>query len=80
MHEVRREMSDAWAYGRATSRFRKKITKLMVTFIFEDFKGSVGVVGQSSEGISGYREFGGMQKTTYSSAPKFFHEYLSRRP
>ena len=52
----------------------------MVTFIFEDFKGSVGVVGQSSEGISGYREFGGMQKTTYSSAPKFFHEYLSRRP
>ena len=40
MHEVRREMSDAWAYGRATSRFRKKITKLMVTFIFEDFKGS----------------------------------------
>ena len=57
MHEVRREMSDAWAYGRATSRFREKITKLMVTFIFEDFKGSVGVVGQSSEGISGYREF-----------------------
>ena len=45
MHEVRREMSDAWAYGRATSRFREKITKLMVTFIFEDFKGSVGVVG-----------------------------------
>ena len=45
MHEVRREMSDAWAYGRATSRFREKITKLMVISIFEDCMGSVGVVG-----------------------------------
>ena len=45
MHEKRSETSDSWAYGRATSKFRKNITKLMVTFIFEDYKGSVGVVG-----------------------------------